>query len=86
MIIVVFENLISFLYSALYKIIAGIEPTIILAFSVFRDKAVPMYSNYRKKTEFSSISQSLCLYLMAIRIFHTKFILRRYDNFKSAKQ
>lgn len=43
----------------LYKMINGIEPSIILAFSVFCDKAVPMYSNYRQKTEFSSISQSL---------------------------
>lgn len=51
--------------------INGIEPSIILAFSVFCDKAVPMYSNYRKKTEFSSISQSLLTNLMAIRIFYT---------------
>lgn len=33
----------------LLKIINGIEPSIILAFSVFCDKAVHMYSNYRKK-------------------------------------
>ncbi len=33
----------------LYKMINGIEPSIILAFSVFCDNAVPMYGNYRKK-------------------------------------
>lgn len=33
----------------LYKMINGIEPSIILAFSVFYDNAVPMYGNYRKK-------------------------------------
>lgn len=57
---------------ALLKIINGIEPSIILAFSVFCDKAVLMYSNYRKKTEFSSISQSLLIsYLRRYAFPHT---------------
>lgn len=66
--------------------INGIEPSIILAFSVFCDKAVPMYSNYRKKAEFSSISQSLLTNLMAIRIFYTQNNLLGGMILESAKQ